>query len=225
MACSPVPTRTPVISSEPHKIEFQTASGIKVSGTFIPASMPNAPTIVLMHGGGGRGDNWVQIGMVDWLSARSFAVFVFDYRGDWIDAGRAAVATAEALSGVDSAHIVTMGASVGGDSATDACAVSGCLGALAFSPVGSFEGVGYDASVAALEREGRAAWCIASEGEGGCPQVVGQYYRAIIKPGLAHGLGLFAAYRGDDIWRDVAEFLRIVLENRTGLDRARLHVR
>ncbi len=225
-AAAPTPAAPAPLPPDPLPVEFQTADGLHLTGRYYPAAASPAPVVVLMHGGGGDLKNWIDAGLVAWLQnrggqagdpaatplpeERSLAVFIFTYRGDWIEAGRAAVETAQTLPGADPRRIVTMGASVGADDATEACDRNGCLGALAFSPVGSLDGVRYADSVARLDRAGKLAWCIATDGDHGCPPAQGVHYRAIVYSGMAHGLQLFTPGRVPSIWQDTRAFLDAV---------------
>ena len=212
----------------PLPIEFNTPDGARLAGKYYPAAANPAPVAVLMHGGGGRMQNWVDIGLVAWLQNRggassgaetnplppgcSYAVFIFTYSGDWIEAGRAALETAKTLPGADPRQILAMGASVGADDAAEACAaVDGCLGALSFSPVGSLDGVRYADSVAHMDQDRKLAWCIATDGDHGCPPAQGRRYRAIVYSGMAHGLQLFTPGRAPAIWQDTRAFLENAL--------------
>ncbi|RPI31903.1 MAG: hypothetical protein EHM70_10315 [Chloroflexota bacterium] len=229
---APTPTALP---PKPQAVEFTISTGLKVNGLYYPASANPAPVIVLMHGGGGHMDDWAQVGMVQWLQNRgaaidptpapeddprllaplpegvSFAVMVFTFRGDAIETGIAALETARTLPGVDPNRLATMGSSVGADSAAAACAaIPGCLGSLGFSPVGSLNGVIYANTVTQMDAAGKAIWCIATEGDNGCPPATGERFHEIVKPGGAHGLGLFALPRYTGAWQDTAEFLNHV---------------
>ncbi|NOY98997.1 MAG: hypothetical protein GXP40_07320 [Chloroflexi bacterium] len=91
---------------DPQRFEFKTSDGVDLVGYYYPASVPDAPLIVLMHWAGGDQTDWTNIGMVQWLQNRggsgggmpapvrqtgifvkplaegiSFAVFTFDFRG------------------------------------------------------------------------------------------------------------------------------------------------
>lgn len=115
----PEPTEEPPAESEPsatpipfepqptegQRIEFDTSDGTALVGYYYPASVPNAPVVVLMHWAGGDQTDWLNNGMIDWLQNRggsggikqsptsqssifppmpegvSFAVFTFDFRG------------------------------------------------------------------------------------------------------------------------------------------------
>jgi len=231
-ACSPANTPLP---PEPQTVPFQTASGVAITGRYFPAGVDPAPAVVLIHGGGGRMENWVELGMVDWLqnrgmvdegaptdepaifaplpAERSFGVFIFTVAGDWTEAGRAAVDAVKTLPGVDPARIALIGGSVGADAATEACTVAGCVGALALSPTGVSQGRRYGEIVAQLDAEGKAAWCLNAERDGGgCPAAQGSRYRAIVVPGAAHGLGLLRAGHLTGNWQVVRDFLLCVFE-------------
>ncbi len=90
---------------DPQRIEFQAADETNLVGYYYPASIPDAPLVVLMHWAGGDQTDWTNVGMVQWLQNRgggsggmqapssqasiypmmpegvSFAVFTFDFRG------------------------------------------------------------------------------------------------------------------------------------------------
>ncbi len=116
-AVAPVatPTQIPESTVEPEpafepqpadgqRMTFQSEDGTELVGYYYPASVPNAPVIVLMHWARGNQNDWLNNGMVAWLQNRgathgvnspskqsviyppmpagvSFAVFTFDFRG------------------------------------------------------------------------------------------------------------------------------------------------
>ncbi len=206
---TPTPPPTDIAVPVPQAIEFQSEPGIPVPGQFFPAAQPGAPVLVLMHGGGGRGQNWVDAGLVAWLRGQavpgsvrsgvaawrplgtSYNVLIFDYRGDWVKAGLAAVEKAKALAGVDDHRVAAIGASAGADGAVQACAAAGCAGVLALSPTGSISGEPFASVEARLEAKSQApVWCLATDGDGGCPRGGGPAYQAWVHAGLAHGMGM-----------------------------------
>lgn len=97
------PTETP-FDLQPaggQRIEFETEDGAVLVGYYFPAIIPNAPVLVLMHWAGGDQQDWLDVGMVQWLQNRldenpipenqesvypemppgvSYAVFTFDFR-------------------------------------------------------------------------------------------------------------------------------------------------
>ena len=103
----PSPTQSPAISlkPEPTRVEFQASDGRALVGYYYPSPSPNAPVVVLMHMMGTTQQDWVSLGLVDWLQnwpssgggmsapalltsiyppmpqGLSFAVFTFDFRG------------------------------------------------------------------------------------------------------------------------------------------------
>jgi hypothetical protein len=159
--------------------------------------------------------------------SESFALFAFDYRGfgesggarkqwnpaGWLKDSIAAVQTARTLEGVDPERIVTMGASIGADGAVNACA-DGCLGALSLSP-GNYLGGSYVDSVNNLESEGKAVWCVASNGDSEaspvCNSTSGTLYKKFAYKGGAHGMLLFDPGLDFQIGDVILDFLRTVL--------------
>ena len=105
----PEPTAIPEPDFDPQppdgqRVEFSAEDGAVLVGYYYPASVPNAPIIVLMHWAGGDQTDWTKNGMIDWLQNRgggsgmnspslqsmiyppmpegvSFALFTFDFRG------------------------------------------------------------------------------------------------------------------------------------------------
>lgn len=105
----PEPTVVPEPDFEPQpqdaqRVEFEASDGAVLVGYYYPASVPNAPVVVLMHWARGDQTDWQNNGMIAWLQNRggdggmqapsrqsaiypvlpdgtSFAVFTFDYRG------------------------------------------------------------------------------------------------------------------------------------------------
>jgi len=106
---APEPTTVPEPDFDPQppdaqRMEFKASDGAALVGYYYPASVPNAPVVVLMHWAGGDQTDWQNNGMIDWLQNRggsggmqspsqqssiypvmpegiSFAVFTFDFRG------------------------------------------------------------------------------------------------------------------------------------------------
>ena len=102
---TPVPTSLPALPAEPQRIEFEAADGQSLVGTYYPAEVNQADTVVLMHWAPGDQGEWVEIarwlqnrGQVGeggaaaraWLDSswfpplpaeQSFAVFSFTSRG------------------------------------------------------------------------------------------------------------------------------------------------
>ena len=104
----PEPTALPEPDLDPQppdgqRVEFEASDGTALVGYYYPASIPNAPVVVLMHWAGGDQNDWIKNGMIDWLQNRgtthgvnspsrqsviyppmpegaSFAVFTFDFR-------------------------------------------------------------------------------------------------------------------------------------------------
>ena len=121
-----IPPEKPVAESEPttapesdfdpqppdgQRIKFESSDGTALVGYYYPASVPDAPIVVLMHWAGGDQTDWQKNGMIDWLQNRgtsggmqspaqqsviypsmpegaSFAVFTFDFRGFGESAGK-----------------------------------------------------------------------------------------------------------------------------------------
>jgi dienelactone hydrolase len=193
-----------------------------------------------MHGSGGHYQDWIGIGMVQWLQNRgrhdnasfpaptdpslfvtmppdhSFAVFAFNNdQGDSIEGAHAAMEAAKALPGVDPTRIITMGGSFGADVATDACTVEGCIGVLGFSPIGSIGHNSYAQLVTLLESQGKFTWCIKSQGDAhGCPKAQGAHFRAILDPGVAHSMGLLYGKLHAANWQFTLDFLDCVLQKK-----------
>ncbi|HLO17454.1 MAG TPA: hypothetical protein VK206_21655 [Anaerolineales bacterium] len=99
-------TKPPISKPEPTRVEFQASDGYNLVGYYYPSPLPNAPTIVLMHMWRTTQQEWVRLGLVDWLqnwpvnassedtlapaqmsiyppmpNGVAFNVFTFDYRG------------------------------------------------------------------------------------------------------------------------------------------------
>ncbi|MBM3151763.1 MAG: hypothetical protein FJZ96_06090 [Chloroflexi bacterium] len=100
----PPPIPTASLVDEPARVEFQASDGQTLVGYFHPSHLPDAPVVVLMHMVGYTQQDWVSLGLVDWLqnwpslqggashaavssiyppmpTGLSFAVLTFDYRG------------------------------------------------------------------------------------------------------------------------------------------------
>ena len=104
----PTETSLPPLPADPQRIEFSTEDGVNLVGVYYPAAVNPAPMVVLMHWAGGDKNDWVMVGMTDWLNNRknfqgggmfspprfslepypfqnmpdniSFGVFIFDFR-------------------------------------------------------------------------------------------------------------------------------------------------
>ena len=138
------------------------------------------------------------------------AVFTFTYRcwesgscanydrAGWQKDALAAIETASGLPGVDPQLILTMGASIGGDGAVDACYLfnqemgSGCIGVIANSP-GSYLELDYRDTAEKLLGQGVPVLCAASQGDtlskDSCSSVAEDpLYQTQIYDGSAHGI-------------------------------------
>jgi pimeloyl-ACP methyl ester carboxylesterase len=210
------PIQTEVLPPDPQPIEFQSADGAMLYGTYYPAAVENAPLVIMFHWARGDQTDWMPYAV--WMQNRgpvpdgldfealppefSFAVFTFDYRGfgrspgegnpeNWLMDAMAAVETARGLAGVDPTRSANIGASIGADGAADSCD-DACLGAMSISP-GNYLTVAYaDRVMAILPRPVR---CLASQGDqpsaGTCANAgPGDNYEGIVLDGSAHGMDL-----------------------------------
>lgn len=120
--------------------DFRSADGTLLTGWFIPATEVDDAgaargTVVQLHGNAeNMTSHWR---LVQWLPARGFNVFVFDYRGYGRSEGSptpeglaadsvAALRHVAAHPGVDPGRIVLLGQSLGGANAIVAAANEGC---------------------------------------------------------------------------------------------------
>lgn len=158
----------------------------------------------------------------------SLAVFAFDFRGygesgqgagnETKDA-KAAFVTAAGLEGVDAAHMIALGASIGADGAPDGCllynqqAGSGCVGALSLSP-GSYLGMDYATTVSDLAP--LPVWCLTAERDEAaltaCNSVTARDgYRTIIYPEIGlHGMRLILPELAPNPMELIQDFLELV---------------
>ncbi len=233
---TPEPPKIP-LPADPQRVEFKSEDGTPLVGTYFPAASGPAPVIVLFHWLGGGREDWQDWGLVEWLRHRglpnpgapaglypempeglSFAVFSFDYRGHgesgwinddpqgWLLDGLAAMEAARSLPGVDPRRAIAIGASIGADGAIDACG-EGCLGALSLSPDG-YMNVAYHHAVAALDFEGKPAWCIGSILDKGCPpRASGAHYHAVVYPGRRHGMNLLDPGLTPNVGQMILDFI------------------
>jgi pimeloyl-ACP methyl ester carboxylesterase len=140
----------------------------------------------------------------------SFAVFTFDFRGhgeslpaDIIQDGyrahaaeflldaAAAYQIAGQFPGVDSGHVISIGASIGADAAVDTCG-AGCSGAFAISP-GSWLKVNYAQAVNQLLAAGKQVRCVYAVNDGPAPATCwsvapSDSYKIFAYPGSKHGM-------------------------------------
>ena len=139
----------------------------------------------------------------------SFGVFIFDFRGFgeseqvsggmsalaslWLLDAQAAYSVARTLEGADPERVVGMGASIGADAVVDACG-EGCLGALSYGP-GNYLTMAYSEAVAALELQGKTAWCVGANDDPpavmACNSAEGEHYLMQIYAKGGHALELF----------------------------------
>jgi len=106
---TPTVTTLNPLPADPQRIDFKAEDGVNLVGQYYPAEINPAPLVVLMHWAGGDKNDWVMVGMTDWLTNRnnfrggglnspvkiylepysfpkmpenlSFGVFIFDFRG------------------------------------------------------------------------------------------------------------------------------------------------
>jgi dienelactone hydrolase len=156
----------------------------------------------------------------------SFGVFTFNFRGygesgphngpqsDLVMDARAAYLTAAALSGVDSARVVGIGASIGADGVVDGCNEA-CLGALSLGP-GHWLEMSYSEAVKALDDLGKPVWCVAAEddesGAQTCRAAAGDHYYTQVYPSGGHAMRLFRMENNlqPPIEAVILDFLRLV---------------
>ena len=97
-------TKLPELKPEPTRVEFRASDGYNLVGYYYPSPLPNSPIAVLMHMWRTTQQEWVRLGLVDWLQnwpstskstsvpvqtsiyppmpqGIAFNVFTFDYRG------------------------------------------------------------------------------------------------------------------------------------------------
>jgi len=67
----PTEPSLPPLPADPQRIEFSTEDGVNLVGIYYPAAVNPAPMVVLMHWAGGDKNDWVMVGMTDWLNNRS----------------------------------------------------------------------------------------------------------------------------------------------------------
>jgi uncharacterized protein len=108
------------------EVTFTSGDGTMLSGWFVPAIGKPLGTVIHFHG---NAENMTShFGFVDWLPAKGFNVFVFDYRGYGKSAGRpnrrgvyedsvAAIRYVQARPDVDRDRILILGQSLGGANA------------------------------------------------------------------------------------------------------------
>ncbi|MCX7818567.1 MAG: alpha/beta hydrolase [Kiritimatiellae bacterium] len=104
-------------------IEFRSADGTRLHGWFVPARGARRGTV--LHAHGNAQNLTAHFAFVDWLPARGYDVFAFDYRGYGRSEGRptlrgaledtrAALATVRALPEADANRLFVLGQSLGG---------------------------------------------------------------------------------------------------------------
>lgn len=161
----------------------------------------------------------------------SVGVFTFTFRGceggckgydlaNWLLDAQAAVKTAAGLEGVDPKRVITAGASIGADGATDGCqlfnveAANTCQGSLALSP-GSYLTLPFSDVVGSLEKENPAkpVWCFASKGDidsaNACAQAGGEHYLSFIREGREHGMELIRPTVEPSVLEKLIEFIQM----------------
>jgi len=236
---------------EPQDITFQAEDGQTLSGRYYPAAADGAPVIILMHWAPGKMDDWNEIafwlqnrglsgsspnvGQQTWLDptwfpviadGKSYAIFTFNFRSGereqmLLDA-QAAFNTARSLPGVNSARILSFGASIGADGAPDGCVWhndnfgGGCLGALSLSP-GSWLTVPYNEVVDQLGAESppKPVWCFYATEDAKavetCQSVSGDHYRMVEWQGGGwHGMELIDPARDPNALSLILEWLAVL---------------
>lgn len=113
------------------RVEFTSRDGTRLSGWFVPNSQTSNPrnavgTVIQVHGNAGNMTaHWP---LVDWLPARGFNVFVFDYRGYGASTGepgprglyddtQSAIDYVRARPDIDPQRLLILGQSLGGNNA------------------------------------------------------------------------------------------------------------
>lgn len=75
-SAAPAPAAAPVLPGEP--VELKTADGWTLSAAYSPAQ-PGNKTFLLLHGIGGRKEDWIRLGRL--LTRKGFGYFAVDFRG------------------------------------------------------------------------------------------------------------------------------------------------
>lgn len=108
------------------EVRFQSLDGTALSGWFVPSRGAATGTVIHLHGNAQNMS--AHFSFVDWLPARGFNVFAFDYRGYGASGGKperrgvyedtlAAIEHVLARPDVDPARVVVVGQSLGGANA------------------------------------------------------------------------------------------------------------
>lgn len=132
------PTRAHVLTPDQvglawRDVWFESADSVRLHGWFLPAEGRAKGTILFMHGNAQNIST--HLGSVNWLPARGYNVFLFDYRGYGSSDGvpdldglhqdsEAAIAATFRLEGVDADRVALFGQSLGGSLAIEALARS-----------------------------------------------------------------------------------------------------
>src|SRR5262249_42163007 len=153
-------------------VEIQMADGLKIKGSFYPnLGETKAPAALLLHQLGDNRNEWAVF--ANPLADKGYAILAVDMRGfgktggkqDWTMAESDAAALMAWLRkqpGVDPAHVVIMGASIGGNLALRECARDpACHAVMALSPALSY--VGVDTKFAVEKMENKSVFLAASQ--------------------------------------------------------------
>jgi dienelactone hydrolase len=184
----------------------------------------------------GSGESWRDPNWFPALDAEaSFAVLTFDYQstiGNYRADAQAAVVFASTLDGLDANQILTVGSSIGADSAAEACdrfnqavkvgdAQGECKGAFSFSPASK---TFYADAAPSLLEEGAILFCLASTGDAlaarACASQDNENFHPYIFDGEVHGMYLISPslFPSDpEIEENPLEILLDFLELTTGL--------
>ncbi len=113
------------LASASHEVFFRSGDGTRLHGWFLESLTPGDPVGTVVHFHGNAQNLTSHVRAVDWLTARGFNVFVFDYRGYGKSDGKpdregihrdsvAALQYVRGRDGVDATRIVVLGQSLGG---------------------------------------------------------------------------------------------------------------
>lgn len=205
------PTITPLPTEARLPMVISTSDGLTLQATFYGAPVRNAPAVLMLHMLGRDRSTWE--GLAQRLQSLGYAVLTIDLRGygetggtpDWTLAPgdvKAALEMLGELPGLDSGHIVVIGASIGANLGVNACAdLPGCVGTVLLSPGLDYRGI---TTADAMPRLGqRPVLIVASENDNNNPAdsvsldgMAQGDHQLVIYPAAGHGTDMLTAEPG-----------------------------
>ncbi len=214
LEATPPPTAEPVVEIGPRQVSFQTEDGVTLSGTLFGAG---GVGVVLSHMRPVDQTSWHAFAQA--LADNGYLALAYDFRGYGKSEGPQALglidrdvrAAVDFLRSQGAGRVGLIGASMGGTASAKVAAVVGADGLVVLSGPQSFEGL--NVAPEDLQLGGMPSLWITSRGDPVTPGMQAMHDASSdpktlhIYEGDAHGTFIFDTADGEDLARQILEFL------------------